>query len=320
MAPPVDLRSVNITHKNAKIQYTYSDTTVEKKDANYQPNYSINDKNFTFADDGLFFSGYCNNISIVKPTHNIQNGVSTVQDADLVLTHTRTTNGTGVFYVIIPLVQDITTTGSEVDKMMELSPSFVLNNDLKNVKPNVTCYKDKSTSNYVFVFDKPILVKGDYSKVPSSSINFSGIQFITSGKGKKKKTTSTAFVVKNNQNIDEEIECEYVTQTDATAKPADKKTLMKFLTWSFILLGLFLCMVYALTLVSSKAEPDAANTVFMVCGGVGIILLIIHIRLFTRTTTKKVEYGSMTIFSIMVILLSLLAYNGMLKAPVVMTK
>jgi hypothetical protein len=95
---------------------------------------------------------------------------------------------------------------------------------------------------------------------------------------------------------------------------------MKFLTWSFILMGLFLSMVYALTLVSSKAEPDAANTVFMVCGGVGIILLIIHIRLFTQTTTKKVEYGSMTIFSIMVILLSLLAYNGILKTPVVMTK
>ena len=317
MAPPVDLRNVNITHKNAKIQYTYSDTTVE---TNYKPNYSIKDENFTFADDGIFFSGYCNNISIVKPTHNIQNGVSTVQDADLVLTHSISRNGTGIFYVIIPLVQDITTKGSEVDKMVELSPNFNLNNDLKNVKPNITCYKDKSTSNYVFVFDKPILVKGDYSKMPSSSINFSGIQFITSGKGKKKKTTSTAFVVKNNQNVEDEIECEYVTQTDVTAKPADKKTLMKFLTWSFILLGLFLCMVYMLTLVSSKADPESANTVFMVCGAVGIILLIIHIRLFTRTATKKVEYGSMTIFSIMVILLSLLAYNGILKPPVVMTK
>jgi hypothetical protein len=317
MAPPVDLRNVNITHKNAKIQYTYSETTVQP---NYKPNYSIQDANFTFADDGIYFSGYCNNISIVKPTHNIQNGVSTVQDADLVLTHSISRNGTGIFYVIIPLVQDITTTGSEVDKMAELSPIFYLNNDLKNIKPNITCYKDKSTSNYVFVFDKPILVKGDYSKVPSSSIKFSGTKFITSGKGKKKKTTSTAFIVKNNQNIEDEIECEYVTQTDVTAKPADKKTLMKFLTWSFILLGLFLCMVYMLTLVSSKADPDAANTVFMVCGAVGIILLIIHIRLFTRTATKKIEYGSMTIFSIMVILLSLLAYNGMLKPPVVMTK
>ena len=302
----VYLKNVRTTHPNAIIQYTYPETKVKKNKTNYQPNYSIKDENFTFADDGQFFSGYCSNISIVKPTHRI---LSKGQDADLVITHTRTTNGTGVFYVIIPLVQDSTISGSEVDKLIELSSSFSLHNDLKKIKPNITCYRDKTTYKSVFVFDTPIFVKSDLSKMLPSSVKFSGFL-----------SYSPPFIVKNSQNTEDIIECEYVTQTDATAKKADTKTLMTFLTWSFILLGLILCMVYALTLVSSKVDPDVANTVFMACGGIGVILLVNYIRRFTSTTTKKVEYGSMTIFSIMVILLSLLAYNGMLKAPVVTTK
>jgi len=331
----IDLRSVNITRKNAKIQYTYPLTTFKKNGTNYKPEYSMSEKNFTFADDGIFFSGYCTDISIVQPTHNIQNGVSTSQDADLVLTHTRTTNGIGVFYVIIPLVQDITTAigtqneKTEVKKMMEANPpstststneslpDFTLNIDLKKIKPNITCYIDNASSNYVFVFDKPILVADKFENLQKSSVNFSGIKYNISGKGKKKKTTSTAFIVKNNQNIEDEIECEYVTQTDETAKPVDKKNVMKFLSWGFILLGMTLCMVYALTLVSTKLEPDAASTIFMVIGGIGIVFLVFYLRLFSRTSSKKIQHGSMTMFSIIVILLSLMGYNGMLKKPAV---
>jgi hypothetical protein len=318
--PPIDLRSVNITHKNAKIQYTYPETNVG---TTYKPQYSMSDKNFTFADDGIFFSGYCTDISIVKPTHNIQNGVSSVQDADLVLTHTRTTNGIGVFYVIIPLIYDTTTAigtqneKTEVKRMMDGDKVFTLNNDLKKIKPNITCYIDNASSNYVFVFDKPILVADNFNGIPSSSVNFSGIKYYTSGKGKKKKTTSSAFIVKNNQNIEDEIECEYVTQTDETATSVDKKNVMKFLSWGFILLGMTLCMVYALTLVSTKLEPDAASTIFMVIGGIGIVFLVFYLRLFSRTSSKKIQHGSMTMFSIIVILLSLMGYNGMLKKPAV---
>ena len=77
-----------------------------------------------------------------------------------------------------------------------------------------------------------------------------------------------------------------------------------------------MALVYVLTMVANKAEPESANVIYMVLGGTGLLLLMIYIRLFSRTNTKKIEYGSMTFLSIMMLLLSLFAYNGYFKKTI----
>ena len=144
----------------------------------------------------------------------------------------------------------------------------------------------------------PIFIE---KELPTNLTNFGGFD------GMKKKS---GFKIPNAQNIEDEIECEYVTQTDVNATPADKKKLTTIISWAFILLGLLLSLIYVLKMVAKKADPDSANSLYMVFGGTGFILFIIYFRLFTQTMNKKIEYGSMTTFSLMLLMLSLFAYNG----------
>ena len=81
--------------------------------------------------------------------------------------------------------------------------------------------------------------------------------------------------------------------------------------------GILLCLTYFLTLVSNQATEESANTIYIVTAGIGIILFISYIRMFTNTRRRKIPYGSMTILSIMTILMPLLAYNGFLKKPAI---
>jgi len=315
----IDLRNVNVTHKNARIQYSYANMPVTKNGTTTKYTVADADNNFTYHDDGVSIKSNCTEILIIPPSHNVQLGVDMQQDADLVLKHTIPNVGT-TFYVVIPLVQDpamgqdVTTVSSQVQSMFEKantvnSTTYNFNTDLQKIKPNIVCYKDSKTSSYVFVFNKPILTK---KVIKGTAENpFSGVQYTTTGKKKNKRTTSTAFLVKNTQNIDDTIECEYVTQTDTNATKADKKMVTDIFVWVFMTLGLILCLIYALKIIDEKVADK--STIFTMIGGVGTILLIIYIRLFSTSASKKIQYGSMMMFSLAMVGLSLMAYNGMLS-------
>jgi hypothetical protein len=68
-------------------------------------------------------------------------------------------------------------------------------------------------------------------------------------------------------------------------------------------------------IVSKKLDIDTANNIYLGIGVVAFTMLLIYIRLFTNTTTKKIQYGSMTIFSILIMLLSILALNNYFVIP-----
>lgn len=318
----IDLRNVNISHPNAKIRYSYQDMTMSKKSNKvYSPNDST--QSFSFDDDGVSISGKCTEISITRPSHIVQLGVGMEQDADLVLKHVIPNSKTS-FYVVIPLVQDpalsqdlnsVSSESSEIERMVETEKantstgtSYNFNKDLKKIKPNIVCYKDLKTGSYIFVFDKPILTKKEMIGIAANQFN--GVQYTKTGKGKRRKTTSTAFIVKNNQNVEDTIECEYVTQTDRNAKPADKKLVVNIFIWVFLTLGLILSLNYFLNIINNTVEDKL--TIFTIIGGIGSILLITFIRLFSTTSNKKIQYGSMMFFSLATMGLSLMAYNGML--------
>jgi hypothetical protein len=315
----IDLRNVNVTHKNARIQYSYANMPVIKNGTTTKYTVADSDNSFTYQDDGVSIKSNCTEILIIPPSHNVQLGVDMQQDADLVLKHT-IPNSNGInFYVVIPLVQDptmgqdVTTVSSQVQSMFEkantVESTYNFNTDLQKIKPNIVCYKDSKTSSYVFVFNKPILTKAMIKGTASNP--FSGVQYTTTGKGKRKRTTSTAFLVKNTQNIDDTIECEYVTQTDTNATKADKKMVTDIFVWVFLTLGLILCLIYALKIIDEKVADK--STIFTMIGGLGTILLIIYIRMFSTSATKKIQYGSMMMFSLAMVGLSLMAYNGMLS-------
>jgi len=303
----INLTNVNKTHAKARITYSYPAVQVTKRTNQYTVQYS-GDNYFEFSDDGAFIRGGCAEISVIKPTHNIQLGVGIEQDAELVFKHTTTSNT--YFYVVIPLVQDGNSIGAEFDKISEEAATGVaynLNNDLKRIRPSIVCYKNNSkNSEYVFVFNKPIVVKEPISG--SKEKIFSGVKTSTTGKGKRKKTTSTAFLVKNSQNVEDEIQCEYVTQTDANVNPASRRTVTDIFVWFSFTLGLILGFYYLLKVIQGKVNDP--ETIYKGIGGVGFLLLITYIRLFSNTATKKIQYGSMMVFSLAVIILSLYAFNG----------
>lgn len=303
----VDLTGINKVDKTANIQYSYPIAKVTNiTPTSYFLNFYGLSQNFSASFNGTYISGVCIKATIITPKHKINYN----HYAELVLEHKKSDNSS--FYVVIPLVQD-SQAKSQLDILVDTydpeSKVIDLNLDLKNIKSNMICYQD--TSNYyVYVFENPIKTK---TQIPSQSFDkFKNIKIITTGSKKKKnrKTTSTAFRITKSQNVEDELECEYVTETDANATPADTKMVTTIVIWVFILLGLVLCVLYSLMLISTKADADSANTIYMVVGGISIILLTIYIRLFTNTSTRKIQYGSMTIFSIIAIILSLLAYNG----------
>ena len=297
----IDLTVINKVDKNANIQYSYPIAKVTNTQTSYFLNFYGLSQNFSASFNGTYISGVCIKATIITPKHQINGN----HYAELVLEHKKSDNSS--FYVVIPLVQD-SQAKSQLDILVDIvdpeSKVLDLNLDLKNIKSSMICYQD--TSNYyVFVFENPIKTM---SQIPSQSFDkFNNIQNITTGSKKKKnlKTTSTAFRITKSQNIEDEIECEYVTETDTNAKPVDTKMVTTIVIWVFILLGLVLCLLYVLTLVSAKAEAESAKTIYAVVGGFGLILLIIFISLFINTSTRKIQYGSMTFFSIIAILLSL---------------
>ena len=311
--------SINLTtndireNKTANIQYSYPVASVNGLNPYLLNFYGLNQNfsaSFTQNGSSVYISGVCIKATITKKNHILPNDYSS--NAELVLEHKKSDNTT--FYVVVPVILQ-----NNSANPMELEPEsvFDLNAKINKNKPKMICYITKKYQLCV-CFEEPIYINSSITPKNSMTDVFNGISQFTIKISKKKSTTTTsAFRVLKGQSIQDEIVCEYVTQTDTNAKPADTKLMTTILTWVFIMFGILLCLTYALTLVSNRATEESANTIYIVTAIIGILLFILYIRMFTNTTSRKIQYGSMTILSIMTILMPLLAYNGFLKKPAI---
>lgn len=297
----VNLTNINTVNKKAIVQYSYPVANVQTGPNKYEFSLRFNgfNPNFSASFDNIYISGVCVKATVSNNKHNLGG------DAELVLEHKKSDNTP--FYVVIPLVFDSSAPNkSSLDVLFLTEEDRVLNldSDLKKNR-SIYCYinDNKKSPHYIFVFETPVFIQQSIPSLPNFT-KFDGIK------------SKSGFKITNAKIVEDEVVCEYETKTDANAPKADKKMLTTILIWTSILLGLMVALVYVLTMVANKAEPESANIIYMVLGGVGFLLLIIYIRLFSRTNTKKIEYGSMTFLSIMMLLLSLFAYNGYFKKTI----
>ena len=299
MVKVINLTSnVNKTEPNSVVQYSYPMTPLTNTSGGYEyfPNFYGLNPNFSASFKNTYISGVCKKMTFTRPTHKL----NTFHDGELVIEHMKSDNNS--FFVVIPLVFK-SQKSSQIDILLETSEKksqkLDLNLDLKNIKTDIICYqikKGKNKNNYVFVFENPILMKNNI---------LSGISLFN-----KFDEGKNFFRIQSGQNIEDEIECEYVTETDKSNNPANQKMVTNIFVWVLIVLGLFLCALYMFAIVSKKLDVDTANNIYLGIGVVAFTMLLIYIRLFTNTTTKKIQYGSMTIFSILIMLLSILALNN----------
>jgi hypothetical protein len=280
--------------KKANIQYSYPVAKVTKFTLNkYLLNFYGLNQNFSASVFDSYISGVCVNATFYRNKHDT--GIE--HNAELVLEHK--TSNSQTFYVVIPINTGIE---SNLDNINSEAPVLELNSMLK--QNSILCYQD-TDDKYVFVFQNPISM----ANIPSSLQTAPMFNKSIKRKGKK---FYYGFLT-NAQNIEDEIQCEYVTQTDANVEPANRQMVSDIFVWTSITLGLILCLFYFLKLVNEKISiPGDAELIYKVIGGIGFLMLVIFIRLFTNTTTKKIQYGSITIFSLISIGLSLMAYNKVL--------
>jgi uncharacterized protein YneF (UPF0154 family) len=259
----------------------------------YFPNY-VSTPNFSASFDNKYISGVCREMTFSTPKHKFNFSHS----AELVIKHIKSDND--IFYVVIPLIFSTDKT-SQLDALLELkNKSAELNSDLKKLKSSIICYqiKDGSSANaYVFVFEKPISIKSKISRMDKFNA-FNG--------------QKNAIRIQNGENIEDEIECEYVTTSDETTSVENQRMVTKIFVWVFIVLGLFLSALYVFTYISKNPNLDVetVQNIYLGIGVVSFTLLMVYINLFINTTTKRIEYGFMTVFSILVMLLTILALTG----------
>lgn len=292
----INLTSTISTKQNSIVQYTYPMTKMTSSGNTYFPNY-VSTPNFSASFDDKYISGVCREMTFSTPKHKFNFSHS----AELVIKHIKSDNG--IFYVVIPLIFSTDKT-SQLDALLELkNKSVELNADLKKLKSSIICYQinDGSSANaYVFVFEKPISMKSKISRMS----NFGAFN------GQK-----NAIRIQNGENVEDEIECEYVTTSDQSTSVSNVKNqrmVTKIFVWVFIVLGLFLSALYVFTYISKNPNLDVetVQNIYLGVGAVSFILLMVYINLFINTTTKRIEYGFMTIFSILVMLLTILALTG----------
>jgi hypothetical protein len=305
------LTDVNASEKKkANIQYSYPVAKVTKFSLNkYLLNFYGLNQNFSASVFDSYISGVCVNATFYRNKHDT--GIE--HNAELVLEHK--TSNSQTFYVVIPINTGIE---SNLDNINSEAPVLELNSMLKQ---NSILYYQDTDDKHVFVFQNPISMANIPSSLQTAPMFNKSIkrEIITTKTKKRNKTVykySNGFYygfLTNAQNIKDEIECEYVTQTDTNVKPANRQMVSDIFVWSSITLGLILCLFYFLKLVNEKISiPGDAELIYKVIGGIGFLMLVIFIRLFTNTTTKKIQYGSITIFSLISIGLSLMAYNKVL--------
>ena len=311
------LTDVNASEKKkANIQYSYPIAKVTKFSLNkYLLNFYGLNQNFSASVFDSYISGVCVNATFYRNKHDT--GIE--HNAELVLEHK--TSNSQTFYVVIPINTGIE---SNLDNINSEAPVLELNSMLK--QNSILCYQD-TDDKYVFVFQNPISMANIPSSLQTAPMFNKSIKreiIIKKIKKKNKNTNKITYVNKYSngsyygvlteaQNIEDEIQCEYVTQTDANVEPANRQMVSDIFVWTSITLGLILCLFYFLKLVNEKISiPGDAELIYKVIGGIGFLMLVIFIRLFTNTTTKKIQYGSITIFSLISIGLSLMAYNKVL--------
>lgn len=280
--------------KKANIQYSYPVAKVTNLSTNkYLLNFYGLNQNFSASVFDSYISGVCINATFYNNSHDT--GIDHL--AELVLEHK--TPNSQTFYVVIPIN---TGTESNLDNIVSEDPVLELNSLLKK-KKSIFYYQDID-SKHVFVFQNPISMTNLPSLLPQTTL--------TKDIKKKGKKSYYGFLT-NAQNIEDEIQCEYVTQTDANVEPANQQMVSDIFVWTSITLGLILCLFYFLKLINEKISIISdAELIYKVISGIGLLMLVIYIRLFTNTATKRIQYGSMTIFSLIAIGLSLMAYNKVL--------
>jgi hypothetical protein len=292
----INLTTTINTKQNSIVQYTYPMTKMTSSGNTYFPNY-VSTPNFSASFDNKYISGVCREMTFTTPKHKFK----FAHDAELVIKHIKSDND--IFYVVIPLIFS-TSKSSQLDTLLELKNKSVdLNADLKKLNSSIICYQindGSSANNYVFVFEKPISMKGKISRM----------DIFRAFNGKK-----NTIRIQNGQNIEDEIECEYVTTSDdstSVSNTENQRMVTKIFVWVFIVLGLFLSALYLFTYISKNPNVDmeTAKNIYLGIGVVSFTMLLIYIRLFTNTTTKRIEYGFMTIFSILIMLLTILALTG----------
>jgi hypothetical protein len=292
-----DLTTTINTKPNSIVQYSYPTTKMTSRNYTYIPNYASN-QNFSASFDNKYISGVCREMVFTRPNHKFKFS----HDGELVIKHIKSDND--IFYVVVPIIFK-GKNSSQIDILLETRDTkkqqLDLNMDLKNLNSSIICYqinKGNSENTYVFVFEKPISIKNNIS---------SGISTFSAFNGKK-----STIRIENGQNIEDEIECEYVTSADDTGSISNKenrKMVTNIFVWVFIVLGLFLCSLYFFTYIA-KMDIEMANNIFLGIGVSSFILFVVFISLFTNTSTKKIEYGSMTIFSTLLMLITILARTG----------
>ena len=290
--------------KSANVQYTYPASNVQLTtgDKNYsfflynsgsQPSFSFTDMS---GSTSRYISGVSTNATITANNHIISR---VAQNAELVITHKTMTGST--FYVVVPLKQtsDSKAKTSQIDLLLESDPNttvnFDLNLDLAN--PNIIYYQLEDNTD-VFVFDKVINVKTDKINGLKTSTIFTSIK-------------TTPFKITSHSKVEDEIECNYEGETDATAKPADVTTVNKIFIWGCALIGILFFLLFGLTNIENN-YADKKNNIYMLLGFIGFILFLIFIGLLSaksNTTSLNITYSSLTIMSLMFIVLSYLALN-----------
>ena len=292
--------------KTANVQYTYPASNVQliSGDGNYtfflynsgsQPSFSFTDMS---GSTSRYISGVSTNATITATNHTISR---VPHEAEMVITHRSMTGST--FYVVVPLKQtsDSKAKTSQIDLLLESDPNttanFELNDDLAN--PNIIYYKLADNTD-VFVFDKSINVKTDKINGLKTSTIFTGI-----------KNKTTPFKITSHSKVEDEIECNYEGETDATAKPADVTTVNKIFIWGCALIGILFFLLFGLTNIENN-YADQKNNIYMLLGFIGFLLFLIFIGLLSaksNTTSLNITYSSLTIMSLMFIVLSYLALN-----------
>ena len=299
---PIELGNPK-SKKTANVQYTYPASNVQLIEG--KNNYSFflynsGSQSFSFTDMTnsitRYISGVSTNASITKKNHNISR---VAHNAELVITH-KTMNGS-TFYVVVPLNHNSTAKTSQIDLILDsdekTTTNFDLNIDLDN--PNIIYYQLADNTD-VFVFDKAISVKTDKINNLDSSDIFTTI---------KEKTTP--IKITSHSKVEDEIECNYEGETDATAKPADVTTVNKIFIWGCALIGILFFLLFGLTNIENN-YADQKNNIYMLLGFIGFLLFLIFIGMLSaksNTTSLNITYSSLTLMSLMFIVLSYLAQN-----------
>ena len=289
--------------KKAIVQYSYPDAIVQNRTKAYEFSLRFNgfNQNFSASFDSTYISGVCVKAMVSKTNHDLGGTAELDGNAELVLEHKKSNNTP--FYVVIPLAFDSTGDTSSLDVLFLKNDEFRLLNLDSELNKNKSIYYYKNNNDIdIFVFDTKVYIN---QEIPSDLSNFKldGIK------------SSSGFKITNAQNVENEIVCEYETETDTNADVADTNAdvadttpLMNFLFWFSVLSGSMLILVFILRYVSTKISTYAVNVYYSLFFA-GLVLFIANIITISTTKKKELQFtcGALIFLSLIIMLLSVLA-------------